>query len=229
MVGCVAGAPAGLCAFWACSERPRRRLGLINGNRLPRDGFGRLRRQHRPLALQSLHRAGRIKPGVSADQHEHLLKLGRAELGRDLVHAVLMQQQHSTDHVLRHTLCDGPAQPVGRKMKTEAIRHGVGIIFRQRARYTQSGHQAVPHADRYPHRPWRDFRFVGTQSSIWPITSLSPGVGPRKGLRGLWLPVPLSVYGGKPWNALRPKWRHRLPRTLGAKPPQGAVEAIPDV
>jgi len=52
---------------------------------------------------------------------------------RDL--AALMEQQSSHDHLLRHTLSGGPAQPVRVQNDSEAICHGAGA-------YTGCGTQA---------------------------------------------------------------------------------------
>jgi hypothetical protein len=89
-----------LRAFWACSERPRRRLGLSIGNRVLRDGFGGPRRQYGSLALKGLQRAARVKARRSADESYDLFKLDGAKLWCDLVHAAVVEQQDSRDHVL---------------------------------------------------------------------------------------------------------------------------------
>jgi hypothetical protein len=60
---------------------------------------------------------------IGADEHNHLRKLGGAKLGRDLVHAAMVEQQDSSDHVFGHAL-SGPAYPMRRKIETETIRHG---------------------------------------------------------------------------------------------------------
>ena len=123
-----------LRAFWACSERPRRRLGLSIGNRVLRGGFGGPRRQYGSLALKGLQRAARIKSEISADQHDRMLKLRRTELRRDLIHAAIVEQQDSRNDVLANALRDSPAHILWVKIKAEAV-HAAG-------RYTGCGPKA---------------------------------------------------------------------------------------
>ena len=54
-------------------------------------GRRRRRQQNSPL-IERLQRSRRIKPWISADQHDDLLKLGGGELRRDLVHAAVVEQ-----------------------------------------------------------------------------------------------------------------------------------------
>ena len=66
------------------------------------------RYQSSPL-LECVQRAGRINARRSPDELDHLLKLGSAELGHNLVDASLMQQQDSRDNGFGHALGGSPA------------------------------------------------------------------------------------------------------------------------
>ena len=61
----------------------------------------RLRRYQSSPLLERLQRAGRINARRASDEFNHLLKLGGAELGDDLVNASLVHQQNSRDDGLR--------------------------------------------------------------------------------------------------------------------------------
>jgi hypothetical protein len=74
--------------------------------------LGHRRRRCIPLALKRLQRAGRINARRSPDEHDHLLKLGRAELRYNLVDASLMEQQNSRDNGFGHALGGSPAHIV---------------------------------------------------------------------------------------------------------------------
>jgi hypothetical protein len=114
-----------------------------------------------------------IEAGASADEHEHLLKLGRAELGRDLVYGALMEQQDSRDHVFVNALGGGPTRILRMKIETEASRHSAG-------RYTGCGPKAparrlaptVRSADRLGTARSRSIATVHLMLSIW---RLPPG------------------------------------------------------
>jgi hypothetical protein len=115
---------------WVCTafRRHRGSLGRRQAKRL------RDRSRWPSPPFERFYYSERIQAGAAADQHDHLLKLGRAELGRDLVYGALMQQQNSRDHVLANALRDGPAHILWGKIKAEAI-HGA-------ARYTGCGTKA---------------------------------------------------------------------------------------
>jgi hypothetical protein len=72
----------------------------------------RLRRYQSSPLLEHVERAGRINARRSSDELDQLLKLGSAELERDLVDATLMEQQDSCNNGLGHTLSVGPARIV---------------------------------------------------------------------------------------------------------------------
>jgi hypothetical protein len=82
-------------------------VSLLFGRYIWREALGRRRRQwHVPLALKHVERAGRIDARRSPDELDHLLKLGGAELGHNLVNASLMQQQTALSPKHRSRIAD---------------------------------------------------------------------------------------------------------------------------
>ena len=80
-----------------------------------------------PPLLKCVQRAGRINAWRSSDELDHLLKLGSAELSRDLLNAALMEQQDSRDNGLGHALGGSPTHIVRMKTDVKTIRHSAGI------------------------------------------------------------------------------------------------------
>ena len=62
--------------------------------------------------LERVERAGRISALRSPNEFDHLLELGGAELGCDLFHPSLMQQQNSRDDIFGHAFSGGPTHIV---------------------------------------------------------------------------------------------------------------------
>ena len=78
--------------------------------------------------LECVQRAERISVWRSPNELDHLLKLGSAELGHNLVDAAFMQHQNSGDDGFGHALSGGPAHIVWMKKNVKTIRHAQEYI-----------------------------------------------------------------------------------------------------
>jgi hypothetical protein len=87
----------------------------------------RLRRYQSFPLLKRVECAGRINAWRSPDEIDHLLKLGSAELTRDLLNASVMEQQDSRDNGLGHALGGSPTHIVRMKRDIKTISHHAGI------------------------------------------------------------------------------------------------------
>jgi hypothetical protein len=63
-----------------------------------------------------------------------VLKLGGANLRRDVFDAALMEQQNGRDDSFRYALSSGPSDIIWMKQNSETIRHSTGSISRQQTR-----------------------------------------------------------------------------------------------
>jgi hypothetical protein len=61
----------------------------------------------------------------SPDELDHLIKLGSTELGCDLLHASLMEEQDSRNDGFGHALSGGPAHIVWIKKSTTSSSAGI--------------------------------------------------------------------------------------------------------
>jgi hypothetical protein len=59
--------------------------------------------------LKRVERPGRIDAWTSPNELDHLLELGGAKFGHDLVDASLMHEQNCRDDVFGHILSGGPS------------------------------------------------------------------------------------------------------------------------
>jgi hypothetical protein len=102
-------------------------LGLFLGRCVRWDALARYcgRRQTSPL-FERFQDSARVKAWRSADEFDHLLKLGGTKPGHNLVHAALVEQQDGRDHVFGHALSGGPAHFLRIEIEAEAIGHGAG-------------------------------------------------------------------------------------------------------
>jgi hypothetical protein len=85
-----------------------------------------------------LQRAARVKARRSADESYDLFKLDGAKLWCDLVHAAVVEQQDSRDHILGHAF-SGRALPLdeGRDRNDSSRRRN--IIRQQQGRISKPG------------------------------------------------------------------------------------------
>jgi hypothetical protein len=93
-------------------------------------------------------RSRRIKPWISADEHDHLLKFDGGETGCDLIDAAFVEQQRGRDDCLADTLSSGPAQPVRVKHDSEAVCHGAEDIPAANGRHRRGDSDRRQAADR---------------------------------------------------------------------------------
>jgi hypothetical protein len=75
------------------------------------------------VPVERFQDSARVKAWRSADEFDHLLKLGGTKPGHNLVHATVVEQQDSRDHILGHAFSGGPAHFLRVEIETETIRH----------------------------------------------------------------------------------------------------------
>jgi hypothetical protein len=71
-----------------------------------------------------LHYSRRIKPWISVDEVDHVFKLCRAKLGRNLINATVVEQQDSRDRAFAGAFSGRPAHILRVEIETEMIRAG---------------------------------------------------------------------------------------------------------